>query len=396
MSNYFQLWVIVFIASLLTACGSASAEQNTPVPETLFVSHYWTSEHEEQMLQEAIDAFMRINPDVTVVMESSRRTGRDFAEQANAGLGADMLVGLPLEEVIPLAEAGLLQELSGYDIDTTEFRSQYLNAVRYQDRLYALPFMGKTSIMYYHKALTSTVPADLDELLETPDEAPVGIPVNFVAAFWGTQAFGTNLLGEEENVQLDLQSYVDWFEWLKEARNQPGIILDDEVFFLREKFISGELAYLIDSTDSLPQLKEVIDETDVGVSPLPGGAAGPASPLASLDVIAFNRAAAPAKIQAGLRLAEFLTNASQQQKLVLEETGHIPVNRTVTIRPRLSEAGSAMAKQGATSIAIPLDYVDAFNQIRRVGDEAYLQALEGDSDSIEAAIYLFHEAGQSY
>ena len=243
MSNYFQLWVIVFIASLLTACGSASAEQNTPVPETLFVSHYWTSEHEEQMLQEAIDAFMRINPDVTVVMESSRRTGRDFAEQANAGLGADMLVGLPLEEVIPLAEAGLLQELSGYDIDTTEFRSQYLNAVRYQDRLYALPFMGKTSIMYYHKALTSTVPADLDELLETPDEAPVGIPVNFVAAFWGTQAFGTNLLGEEENVQLDLQSYVDWFEWLKEARNQPGIILDDEVFFLREKFISGELAY---------------------------------------------------------------------------------------------------------------------------------------------------------
>lgn len=395
--NYYKIILVMIAGYLLTACSSETPVESDPIPEILFVSHYWQTEQEEAILQQAIDSFMRINPDVMVFLESSRRTGRDFAEQAQAGLGPDMLLGLSHQEIIPLAKGGLLQELSGYDIDTSPYRSQYLNAVQYQDQLYALPFMGKTSILYYNKTLTSAAPADLATLLESvSDEAPVGITVNFTDAFWGTQAFGTSLLGEDGNVQLDLQSYVDWFGWLKEAQSHPGIIFDDEVQFLEEKFSSGELAYLIDSTDSLAQFKETMGETGVGLSPLPDGATGPASPLASVEVIAFSRAASPEKTKVGLRLAEFLTNASQQQKLVLEETGRIPVNRTVTIRPSLSEVGNAMVRQGATSIVIPLDYIDAFNQIQEVGDEAYLQVLEGDIDSIEATIDLFREAGQSF
>ncbi|MCB0210734.1 MAG: extracellular solute-binding protein [Anaerolineae bacterium] len=392
-----KILILLIISGLLAACSGETPAVSKVEQETLFVSHYWSSEREQEILEQAIESFTRINPNVVIVLESSQRTGRDFAEQAAAGLGPDVLIGLPYQHIIPLAEAGLLQPLDNFDVDTTPYRSQYLNAVRYQGQLYALPFMGKTSIMYYNKTLTSSPPSNLDELLdEVSDETPVGITVNFVDAFWGTQAFGTSLLGEDNNVQLDLQNYVDWFEWLKEAQDQPGIIFDDEVQFLEEKFTVGELAYLIDSTDSLALFQELIGSDGVGVTPLPSGAIGPASPLASLDVIAFNRAAGAEKTRVGLRLAAFLTNASQQQKLVLQETGRIPINRTVSIRPSLSEAGNALVRQGATSIVIPLDYIDAFTHIQRVGDEAYLQVLEGDADSIEATIDLFRDAGQSY
>lgn len=382
---------LIVLLCFLTTCNASPS----PEFEILLVSHYWNGPQEKAVLTQIFEDFMKVNPDIVVLYESTQDVQQDFQTRTLAGLGPDMLIGLPYREITSLSEAGLLKNISGYQLAEENYRTQHLNALRQEDKLYALPFMVVTSLMYFNKTLVTTPPATLEALVtETTIENSVAIKMNQNDAMWGVNAFGDSLIDQNSVLQPNRDNYLRWFEWLKNNQGQPGIIFDDQQQLLEEKFINGEAAYLVASTMALERLRQALGKETVGVAPLPDSPYGVAGPLASLEVIAFSLAATPAKIEPGLRLAQYLTNASLQQKLVLNDLGRAPTNPRTVVRRNLSEIASTVVRQGRTSMVLPLSYMEQFDSIETQADAIYIELLDGDlspEDAADRMMLLFDE-----
>lgn len=299
-------------------------------------------------LDSTIQAFTKVCPTIIVrrvpVSEEALRT-EWITATVGAGSRVDLLLA-PHDTVGEFAEAEALHEISsavGVEV-LQRYAPVALDAMRYNDRLYGLPYYMDVPILYYNRQLVDAPVSTLDELLDFANAAaPAAIPLTFERAAWGVSAFGGSQPGEAapaaENGAAEpipgrfvvgVGAWVDWLTWLRTASDNPGIWLTPDPLAARERFASGDASYYIGPSRELRTLQDDMGADQVGVAALPTGTDTNFRVLLQSHGFVFNASTSDAQMARALQFALFATGTDSQRTLV-EKTLRTPANVTVSL-----------------------------------------------------------------
>ena len=140
-----RTFIIILVGVTLMACGANSTDEEE-LRGQILVWHGWSGQ-EAIILNQLLDQFMTIYPGVIIVHESKplANIGNEFLSDATLGTGPDLLIA-PAKWEDMLVEAGVIQNLSEYPIDTSIYLPVLVEQLRYQNKLYALPFSAVQAI----------------------------------------------------------------------------------------------------------------------------------------------------------------------------------------------------------------------------------------------------------
>lgn len=380
--------LILLVLLFLAACQPAAAGQGK-----ILLWHGW-NEDEASTLHNVLQNFNEIYPGLTVISQAvpANELRQRYEQAARLGLGPDLFIG-PGEWLLPLADAGLIQDLRPYAPRTEDYLSGAIESLTVEAGLFGLPLALRPVALYYNTRLVETPATTLDEwLAQAANGRAVALNVNFWSAFWGIQAFGGELYDEAGRVVLDGGGFANWLGWLRSAQTAPGMILSRDADSLREIFFAGKAAYFTGTPDDLVAARAALGADAVSVASLPSGPFGAAGPLLDVEAIYFNQASPPHQTEQALLLAAFLTNPAQSTTL-MRETGRVPANRTVQVDPRLYAAEAGFAAQARTAVSIP-NFPQTEFLVRR-GDDITRSVLEGVLGVTEAALLLTAEVNEA-
>lgn len=394
MLRLLQLFTLTLLSTFLLSCGAGMAESSV-LEGRILLWHAWQGT-EADTLNSLIEKFHDIYPGITVVSSSYApdELEAQFRDKSSQGLGPDLLIGEQMW-IPALADELLIQPMDETNIDPERYLSSALTTLRYQGKLYGVPLSVQTWGLYYNKRMIGAEPPHtLDALLEQAEGGvKVAINTNFADAFWGIQAFGGRLMDENGRVVLNQGGFTNWLDWLVEAQNAPNIILSSDNEMLETLFRQGQVAYYVGRSTKLHDFQETFGEEHIGVAPLPSGPTDLAGPFLEAEPLLLSSASSPVQTKRALLLIEFLTNIEQQRKLA-QQTGRIPANPQVRIDRRVSPAVAGFVEQ-SKSVAPLLLIPQTFDAIV-MGQDAYVQTLEGMLGSVEAANRLTEHVNSKY
>ena len=345
----------------------------------------------ETALTDVIKNFNDLHPDAQVLVKflSASQIWEQFESQVNRGAGPDILLVQATSEILPFIQTGALRAIEDSEIDSSQFRSQALKQVRYQDQLYGFPLYLSTRVLCYNKDRVSELPSTLPELLEQAKQGySVGVQSGFGETFWGTGIFGGQLFDARGRLILTQGGgWARWIAWLKDAQNDPNFILSNEAEVLQEAFASGKLAYLTCKSEWLPYFQEKLGQGSLGVKLLPGEANQPATPILQSYGLLFNQYSSTKQHRLALELAQFFSNV-QQQKQVLIELLLYASNKHVKLDESLFPLQSTLSQQGRTAVALALDNAEIIARVKDFGNSLYQQVIYGELAPDEAATQL--------
>ncbi|MEM7536732.1 MAG: extracellular solute-binding protein [Chloroflexota bacterium] len=397
----------------------------------VLIWHGWTGA-QASLLDEILDTFStEIQPNVVIERQSfadMEQMRTQFQAAAKGGLGPDLMIA-PSDWVRPLAEDGYILDIGANEaIDSAvleQFMPSAVQTLLYENRLYGLPTSVETMVLYTNQRLVNEqmkgAATTLDALLQQAYSGHViALNTTFDRAFWGIQAFGGDLFDTTDTditvlnvdaltsvmtrtaqvigaidttagdsvtrqVILEKGGFANWLDWLEEARETPGMILDTDQDSLRSRFLEGSVDYYIGSTAEYQRLRDALIENSgdtIGVSTLPRGPVGNAGPFLRTQAILFNSASSNNQTQIALKLAQFITNA-EQSSILMRQVQYVPANNRVRVNPRLHPIVASFVAQART--AVPLLNIPEMDAVFALGDDAYVSVLEGLAQPAEAA-----------
>lgn len=364
---------------MVVGCQSDSTNQR------LIVSHTWEGEDAE-VLEGILNNFAEDNPNLTLTIEQAGENGAaNFQLQAEAGLGADVFIGLNDPDMVGLYKAGLTIDLA--DLVETELFDQRLRGnVQLDEALVGVPFSATTSLVYYDSQLIETPPQTLDDLFTIADAGQmVAINIDPLVSLWGIRAFGGQLYDETGQVAInDNDAYEQWLEWLQNASRHANIVLSDDYDTLLAQFSTAEFGVLVGSSADYPDLITAMGADTVGVTTLPEGAGS----VIVIESMVVNRASA--NIDLAIELIQFLLNDAQQRTLAVADISHTAVNLDETLDNRMFAYASTVQALVLLSEPLPLDSGPTTGSVIETTHLLTHQVLDGIIDPAEAPDLLMN------
>ena len=154
MKKYF---IIIFICLICVLCGFIFLQ---PKQEDKKVVTFWTLQMNDfaPYMNEVISNFEKENPDIKInwidvpFSEGEKRTLAAVLSDSPADL-----INLNPDFSAILAEKGVLEEIS--KDDTEQYKESILNALKFNGKLYALPWYATSAITIYNKDLLNSIGA---------------------------------------------------------------------------------------------------------------------------------------------------------------------------------------------------------------------------------------------
>lgn len=420
-------WAALILAALwLAGCGRTGGARQ--LQGTLLVWHTWPAARGET-LDAFFDSFMEINPAVTVVSEYVPLDDllARFDDQAAAGLGPDLIIGVTPAMTRELAGKNLLADLTPYEPDVSNLLVRAVDALRVNAEaeelspLFGLPIAAHTQVLFFNKKRVEQAPQTLNEVLEVARAGQIiAFPSDFQHSFWGIRGFGGEIVIDggvsatgvvdgyvRNGAQVTIDGGLDeWLQWLQSAQKEPNIILSDDPEELYALFASGRATYYIGESIRLPQLREQLGEDAVGVAYLPDniqptlsedsettppaqklyGSDEPPGAFLALEVAALSNISARKKL--ALDLLIFLTNPVHQRRLASSDLGYVPINQRVRFDHRLSASETTIVRQSGTAVIISLQDIRLLERLSEISNAVYAQVLEGVLEPEEAAAQI--------
>lgn len=351
----------------------------------IIVWHSWNST-ETAVLLEALRDFQEINPGVQVInvpLTPNELLPR-FIQAAREGSGPDLLIGSD-DWIQELADANLIRP---YTSQTgVPINGLARQAITYRGNLYGLPLFLAPYALYYNKTIVSgTIARTLDDLLtQAAQGRRVAFVPRFEDAFWGIQTFGPNIFDRAGNLNLADSGLIPWLDWLSEMQNRPGVILNVDDASLEELFIQGRIAYYVAGPEKQAIFNATMGEESFGVTTLPSGPHGAASPLLPVETMMFYEFSSPDQAILATTLAEFLAN-QQQGIRFMRELNKLPANPQISVDSRIYPNVSGFWRQSFTAVVLPNTFEKS--SLITAGNRAYAATLSG-ALTPESAVCIF-------
>ena len=341
-----------------------------------------------KVLDNYIEKFTKLYPQVKIITETKQEDDfiEELEQELEKGLGPDLIYAQSIY-IVPLIKAKVLRPLDENSVDLLQFRFEALDQFFYQDKMYGVPIDLITQVLCYNKGKVREVPETLSEVITQARRGySVGMTSSFDDTFWGTQIFGGQLLDAEGRVILDQGwGWVRWMEWLRNAKNEPNFILNEDHFTLQNAFTEERLAYAVCWSSPITFLRKSLGSNQLGVALLPGEENQPAGPPLIVNGLLFSSASSANQNQIALRFAQFLANTQQQTALAAELRSFIPANREAIIDLRLFPIQGILQRQSQTAVAFTLDQAEKINAISKYGQDFYKKLMAGEISPEEAA-----------
>jgi ABC-type glycerol-3-phosphate transport system substrate-binding protein len=404
------LTLIAFLAGpVLAGCGvSEFAHQR------LLVWHDWP-EPEAGVLTELLTGYEDLDPNLDLIVEyvPADEIESRFADEVKSGFGPDVLIGVDAGRLAELTQADAVRPISDEQIELhglDQLDSRAMGAMAVDETQRGIPLAGFTDVLYFREGVAP--PRSLEQIVDLAEDGrTTAIPLDFFRAYWGVDAFGGSVFASGGEVAPD-DGFVEWMEWLVEARPHPNVILDGEYEMLRDLFAAGEIDVFIGGSRELGTFRTVLQESDPGASPDgdetatgDGGAGSTVAidastpTLTDVEDLSFGLTTLPMgeNEEAGgfldvegmvvnrhtdsfggaLDLMEYLTNAPSQGRIARSGVARIPNNGAVSIDPTISPIEAALVAQQRRAVLLPADAQHHRAELRSVANDVYLQVTRG-------------------
>ena len=412
---------ILLAAGLLVACNTTLEVSDNPDERESKLSGtiiFWHSFPQSRLTEslisrygevfaEYIEKFTKLYPEVHIIMEfmTDEELVEELEREVEKGLGPDVIYA-ESTNILPLIKAQALLPVDEDAIELWQFRSEALEQVTYQGKVYGVPIDLSTQVLCYNKKKVQELPKTLSELIVQARKGySVGILSSFEDTVWGTQIFGAQLLDAQGRMILDQGGgWVRWMEWLINAKNEPNFILNEDPLVLQNAFIEEKLTYSVCWSSLIPFLIESLGSDKLGVALLPGGeneqftegeneqllgeVNQQAAPPLVVNALVFSSASSANQNQIALKFAQLLSNTQQQKALAANLRSFIPANKSAIIDPRLFPIQGILQKQSQQAFVFSLNQTNKINAITNYGSDFYTRVMAGEMSPEEAANQL--------
>ena len=383
--------LLVALTVLLSACSGVSVSSEH---QMLTV---WSS-YANQDIEILIKNYQTVRPNVEVIhtTEGLLNYFSFLKERMSQGLGPDLAI-VP-DQVLPsLIEAGIIEDLEKYSLDTSNFYSKALISLQTENKhLYGVPFGFQTMALCYNRDQTSDPPTTLEAVLDQANHGKgIAIDPSFLNSVWGVGAMGGTFFNSIDQFTLEEDSLSRWLSWLKNAQQAPNIYIDNRRDVLFDLFATGKVAYFPCWTFELSAFQKKIGN-QLGVAVLPGNL-NSASPALVTDSLVLNDHASAAQKMLALDFAEFVTRREQQLAFQsAQDAIIIPINPKVLVDRRLLPIRRSLIEQVQNSFPIPIAQSRyQTNRLVYYGNAIYTQVMQGDISPIEGARQFINQINQS-
>ena len=327
-----------------------------------------------QLATPVIKAFNRLHPGVRLHVQvvKEHQLAQRLRQRQRRGLGPDLLLvrgGL----AVSLRRQGLVDPLP----TTAAFREreatilpQILDHVRDQGSLAALPVASEVTLACYDRQQVSAPPQTLEQLLALAASGTgVGLALDPIGLWWTVGTFGAVdalvplLYGSAPFAGFSRRSSLaelePWLEWLRQVSLQNRVDMGSDQNELLSALRLGRLAWVPCYSPHLLGLEQSMGDR-LGVSALPAGPHGPASPFTSVRAWAFGRDSSPRQRRLAEQLVLLSLNPMLQRQITLSNQSTLPVNRSVAIpfaaSGRLAAMGQAQQQVLANGRVLALPF----------------------------------------
>lgn len=328
-------FLLILVILLVVTCTILFMPKNKPANSNEVV--FWTLQMSDfsSYMNEVINKFEKENPGIKI-----KWIDVPFSEGEKRTLAAILsdtppdLINLNPDFSAILAQKGALQEIKKSDVE--EFTPEIITSLKYNDKLYAIPWYATSAITIYNRKLYEeagySTPPDtyrrLGKIAQTI-KAKTG-----VYAFMPTITENDTMLkilnkyGVNSADNIDSSEAVFVFEYYKDLYDKELIPKESVTQTQREaleKYMSGQIVFFQSGANFLNMIKEnapsIYEETDVAKQ-ITGTVGQNDFSLMNLVIPLKAR-----KKQDALKFALFLTNEENQLKLA-KLTNVIATNKT--------------------------------------------------------------------
>jgi len=261
-----------------------------------------------------------------------------------------------------VATGGLLEPLT-FLVDPEEldaFEPALVDAVTFEDEIYALPLNFKMPALFYNKALVQDPPETTGELrrmaADMKGQDSFGFAYAYDIAYYHSalmNGFGGGVFDADGAPTLDAQGNARSIDWINAfAREQALMPQEPTSAVLGALFNQGKLGMLMDG----PWFEGSIDPSiDFGVAALPSidESGQPMRPWMTVEGL-FLSAQRPETHDASMAFARFLTS-EEQAHVMASVGGQLPSNRAVFEREDIARdpIKSGFFAQLAAAVPMP-------------------------------------------
>jgi multiple sugar transport system substrate-binding protein len=407
----FTLGAGIFLSAslLLAACGgdasssdeadAATAEKGETVEVTFW--HAMNGPHQEA-ITELTDKFNE-SQDEIVVKEMNQG---DYSSLQQSIMAAGVSNDLPtMSQLTPgqvpdLAENNLLQPLDDLIVSDTAFSQEeldevyegFLEGVKYDGKMYSMPFSKSTRIMFYNQEILDEygvdVPASWDEVIELGEKmteagderVAMGLENSFEMEFETMARQNGSAFIDQETLQVDIDSpeSVEALQFLVDAVNNDHARTAGEDGYFSGPFSRGESALYIGSSAGVAHVQPSADENglDWGTAEIPTFNDEKLTLLAGNDLGVYASATEEEK-EAAVSFIHFLLQPENTAFWAME-TGYVPITRAAQDVPEYQ----AFLEENPTAEAANKELVYAANSAMFKGHGEYRNAFIETLDDV--------------
>ena len=283
-----------------------------------------------QGLLQEFDPGLRLHP--TAFSEAT--LVRAIARQTSSGLGPDLIItngntslALPEQQLttpIPL-EADTRSQISPLALQRVTTPAGAIAGV---------PVSQYVQLACYDKRRLADPPTTLAELASASGQGKVfGFAMHLEDLYWtlggfqATPALQTALDAQPPSRE-DRHRLKAWLTWLQTASFQQNVLFLNNQMALRDQLVKGKLDWITCWSSQLPHLRTALNN-HLGVTILPSGPLGQATPITRLQVWALGRNSSARQRRESLKLLRFMVEPWAQKTLSLKYRTSFPVNPQV-------------------------------------------------------------------
>lgn len=385
MKKLMAMGMIAVLA--LTGCGSKGSSDSSEGEAVIKIG---VEETYVPYFEEVTKAYTEANPNVKFQISQTKTYDLLDALPAQKGNSADIFV-VPNDRIGDLADKKLIADVSA---DLSGYTETAQNAAKYKDKTWFVPFSTDTTLLFYNKSLTTTIPATLKEL-DTKEFAAKF--TDFYVTYGMFSSNGGYIFGDStsdvglnnegaykagEAIKALYASKANVWEALKEEEAGYNLMVDS--------FCKGEIKYMIDGPWKYSDfVKNGMSEDQIGFTTIPSwDGSGEYKPLASTKGLTVN-AYSKHKEEA----LKFLNTLATKENAELWYTSTKEISPHTGVTYEEGSLAKVVLDATANAIAMPTDpalskvwepMADALKQIANGGEVK--ASLDSAVDTIKIEI----------